>query len=628
MSSFSGFTLDKDKLATWHETGNGVVKVWDISTDGVTQNQATIKSPHRAHDRPTFGCSLVMDGDFLGIGSYYTWRNNPHDGRFYVFNLKNNQKISDSNPSPRSAQYFGMHATISGDVVCVTQGGASHSNWRVPAAVTFYVRNHFNLKQIKHFEHPGSASHAGVVESKGDYFASYVYAPLDSPHKYCLYLWKVQRSNDGSVVDVNIVDSISTDDLDANPIRGSMSFGENMLYIGNVKSNPSDAFVAMYKINENDKLGYIGKIKPQLSSAEKSFGHSLQAVDDYLFVGAPKAKTATPGAGKLFMFKVKPTGESQQINEFSPDTLNQGETFGEMIRVSEDTLVVSAGSKAMYPYDLKKIEQPFSIVGINKGLIAAYSFSGDTKDHSGNHLDGRAYGAKLTEDRFGVENQAYQFDGVDDYIQVSHHQSLNQLPLSVSLWLKSNGNQNESGIVSKYQAAAWNGWQLMEFDGKLVPWYLRSHTPKNVIIGKYGESKSFETSFAQNTWNHVVCVFSKSGGEIYLNNELADSKVWTGQPGAPTSQYPLYFGKYSGAFNGFFKGCIDDVFIYNRALSQSEALGLYGINSYRKAPAMESPSEEPGGFVNYITLLGEVNGKVQKAEKELADLMKEGEEKA
>ena len=264
----------------------------------------------------------------------------------------------------------------------------------------------------------------------------------------------------------------------------------------------------------------------------------------------------------------------------------------------------------------------------DEGLLAHFPFDGNAQDYSENHLHGKVYAAKLTKDRFGVENKAYQFDGVDDYIKVNHHQSLNQLPLSVSLWLKSEGNQKESGIISKYYAAAWNGWQLMEFDGHLVPWYLRSYRPKNVIIGKYGESKSFETSFTQNIWNHVVCVFSKSGGEIYLNDKLADSKAWTGQPSAPTSQYPLYFGKYSGVSNGFFRGKIDDVRIYNRALTELEIVSLYEAEfSNRGAPDMPEPGEVPGGFVNYITLLGEVNGKVQKAEVELAELMKEGEEK-
>jgi len=54
---------------------------------------------------------------------------------------------------------------------------------------------------------------------------------------------------------------------------------------------------------------------------------------------------------------------------------------------------------------------------------------------------------------------------------------------------------------------------------------------------------------------------------------------------------------------------------------------LVDVEPNRGVPDMPEPGEVPGGFVNYITLLGEVNGKVQKAEVELAELMKEGEEK-
>ncbi len=54
---------------------------------------------------------------------------------------------------------------------------------------------------------------------------------------------------------------------------------------------------------------------------------------------------------------------------------------------------------------------------------------------------------------------------------------------------------------------------------------------------------------------------------------------------------------------------------------------LVDVEPIRKAPAMESPSEEPGGFVNYITLLFEVEGKIVKAGNELSYLVKEGEGK-
>ena len=96
----SGFTISQDKLATWHETSYGKVRVWDISSSGKVISNKTIKSPHRTFDRPTFGCSMVMDGDFLGVGSYYTWRTSPHDGRFYIFDWKNNRRVKDFNPAP------------------------------------------------------------------------------------------------------------------------------------------------------------------------------------------------------------------------------------------------------------------------------------------------------------------------------------------------------------------------------------------------------------------------------------------------------------------------------------------------------------------------------------------------
>ena len=67
-----------------------------------------------------------------------------------------------------------------------------------------------------------------------------------------------------------------------------------------------------------------------------------------------KPRPQLPAQGNYLQLKLKPTGEYQQINEFSPDTLKQGETFGKKIEVSSDTMVVSASSKVIYTYELKK----------------------------------------------------------------------------------------------------------------------------------------------------------------------------------------------------------------------------------------------------------------------------------
>ena len=58
---------------------------------------------------------------------------------------------------------------------------------------------------------------------------------------------------------------------------------------------------------------------------------------------------------------------------------------------------------------------------IANGLVAAYEFTGNANDVSGNGNNGVVNGATLTADRFGNPNSAYSFDGVDDRIVLSNH---------------------------------------------------------------------------------------------------------------------------------------------------------------------------------------------------------------
>lgn len=64
----------------------------------------------------------------------------------------------------------------------------------------------------------------------------------------------------------------------------------------------------------------------------------------------------------------------------------------------------------------------FSQISSN-GLIGHYPFSGNADDWSGNNFYGIVNGATLTADRFGNFNNAYNFDGVDDQIDLSNYVS-------------------------------------------------------------------------------------------------------------------------------------------------------------------------------------------------------------
>ncbi len=222
------------------------------------------------------------------------------------------------------------------------------------------------------------------------------------------------------------------------------------------------------------------------------------------------------------------------------------------------------------------------------GLVAYYPFNGNANDESGNGFNGVVNNAVLTTDRFGNTNSAFSFGGNQD-ITVPNSQDQNLYPLSISLWYNVTsigGDYNGSGIVfSKYTAASWNGYQITVGDYSNVPnhgilehdgygttsWYLRSTNDR--IIGYYGESPFLQQNISLNTWYHYVFVADDTGGKIYVNGELIDSHAWTGTPGACNNSNIWNIG---GLYNNvWYSGKIDDICIYNRALTQQEITYLY-----------------------------------------------------
>ena len=81
---------------------------------------------------------------------------------------------------------------------------------------------------------------------------------------------------------------------------------------------------------------------------------------------------------------------------------------------------------------------------LERGLVGWWKFDGDATDSSGNGNDGTVNGATLTTDRHGQANGAYSFDGVDDYIQVPHHESLSLTSFTLSVWFNSSRSETSS----------------------------------------------------------------------------------------------------------------------------------------------------------------------------------------
>lgn len=206
---------------------------------------------------------------------------------------------------------------------------------------------------------------------------------------------------------------------------------------------------------------------------------------------------------------------------------------------------------------------------ITTGLIARYTFDGNANDVSGNSNNGTLVGGvTLTTDRFGAPNRAYSFNGTNSYISVPASASLNSPttactqaawvylygtslvgagfnPLIMKSLTAENGFMYRMVANPDYIAAAFNDWNLSQGAAQTTP---------------------------LNQWHHVATVFNGSTLRMYYDGVFIGS-----QPMVMTitaDNRPLAIGGDVPGFLEIFNGKIDDVCIYNRALSDADILQL------------------------------------------------------
>lgn len=204
---------------------------------------------------------------------------------------------------------------------------------------------------------------------------------------------------------------------------------------------------------------------------------------------------------------------------------------------------------------------------LTQGLVGYWPFCGNANDESGNGNNGTSNGATLTTDRFGNSNSAYNFSGGSS-VSVPMTLLLHNLPVrTFSCWFNANGAQNGGRI---YETTYLNGGIAM-YNGNVLDAFYYNGTYEcnvtNIIAGNLNE------------WHNLVYVTdSNTGlGSIYLDGVFIDSR--NGLPFTSPSNWLNNFLRFGlGAQGESFIGKIDDIGIWNRALTQEEITNLYNAN--------------------------------------------------
>lgn len=213
-------------------------------------------------------------------------------------------------------------------------------------------------------------------------------------------------------------------------------------------------------------------------------------------------------------------------------------------------------------------------------LIAFYPFNGNANDESGHGNHGTVYGASLVKDRFGNEDSAYSFDGVNDYVDIGH--PLVSGDFTISFWLKSNGRQNRFAVPISQGNMSYRGFGFTFTKGSYNGFHWGTWKDKKVSDPHWGKSAwhTIDFNFPKDintdlTWHHLTATHKDNTIAVYRDGTFQGT----------ASKFPINYGSFKfniGRASGnrdfnhrTFNGVIDDIRIYNRALSGEEIVGLY-----------------------------------------------------
>jgi hypothetical protein len=211
---------------------------------------------------------------------------------------------------------------------------------------------------------------------------------------------------------------------------------------------------------------------------------------------------------------------------------------------------------------------------IDDGLIAYYPFDGNALDASGNGNDGTEYGGLKYKQ--GIKGESASFDGIDDYIRVPSDSSLNPVDqLSISFWVKVDGFTNVWSPIIHKGGSASAGFANREY----TVWL---QDTSSFLLASAGDNSSQYYKYAccaiSGYWTHYVGIIDRQNHRmrVYVNGVL---KVDANDPYSSfnNNNDDLLIGwteEVSSRYSPF-KGRIDELRIYDRALTEDEVKELY-----------------------------------------------------
>ena len=273
------------------------------------------------------------------------------------------------------------------------------------------------------------------------------------------------------------------------------------------------------------------------------------------------------------------------------------------------------------------------------GLMAWWPFNGNADDESGNGNNGTVNGATLTTDRYENPNSAYFFDGTNDVINLPLNagQIANSSAFTIQYWFIPSSTTNSfQTVFANWQTVTPppNGLPIgfyTGYSGNIPGWNITTAYRREQVVGTIALPNF-------STYDHVVIVYDGSATLssdrqiVYLNGALQPNNFSCAfcVDNIPTSIGGLFDhtsigARYATSQNTLiesFSGKIDDIGIWNRALTSEEIEQLYigpsaAIKNHDLLSSNIFPNPSNGRFKIELKTAGSVHLRIVNAIGEL-----------
>ncbi|TGO02245.1 hypothetical protein PN36_28015 [Candidatus Thiomargarita nelsonii] len=224
-----------------------------------------------------------------------------------------------------------------------------------------------------------------------------------------------------------------------------------------------------------------------------------------------------------------------------------------------------------------------AMADLSDGLVAYYPFDGNANDESGNGHHGTVDGATLTEDRLGNADSAYNFDGQGDLIALGEANIIgsDNDSFSISLWVNLNQGVDEGARNGDFLL------RLKQDTEFFIVFYKPTGQSQLYIYPVFRGATQWgvpvnETDYI-GQWNHMTVIYNgedkstATSYELYLNGiKLPAGTTNFGTAGGIQNNTNVFGADMvADVTANALNGSLDDIRIYNRALSKSEIQQLY-----------------------------------------------------